>query len=278
MQKTCTLFTVANFYKFVYIENYEDMRAPIISKMKEIGISGTILLGEEGINASIAGGYEQIQGFFHFLTSDDRFVDIQPKLSYSESQPFQKTKVKLRKEIVTLGIDDLPMHERGDYLNAEEWDKLIQTDDVFLIDTRNDYEVKVGTFNNAILPNIKTFRDFVDWTHDWIVKNNINKENVKIAQFCTGGIRCEKTTAYYKALGFKKVYHLEGGILKYLEDSKNANNLWQGDCFVFDDRVLIDDQLQPVQLFCKKCSVSVFPDDLTNVSKGHILCKECVHG
>lgn len=272
MQK---LFTVANFYKFIYLENYEEMRIPLLDKMKMLDIKGTILLGDEGVNASISAESDKMEEFLSFIVSDDRFSDIRAKLSYSEFQPFQKVKVKLRKEIVTLGLDNLSLSKRGEYLNHEEWDCLLKTEEVFLIDARNDYEVNIGTFKNAISPSIKTFRDFVDWTQEWINSNYIDKETAKIAQFCTGGIRCEKTTAYYKELGFKNVYHLEGGILKYLEDSKNKNNLWEGGCFVFDDRVSIDENLNMMELHCKKCNNIVRSNDLNNISKGYVVCKEC---
>jgi UPF0176 protein len=202
---------------------------------KKHKIKGTIILAKEGLNSTLAGSHESIQEFCKYLRSYDIFSDIIFKESRSESIPFQKMKVKIKDEIVTFGVKTLDMSKKGEYLNSAEWDKLISKKETILIDTRNYYEYAMGTFNGAINPHTHHFTEMVAWLDAHLL--NDDKER-NIAMFCTGGIRCEKSTAYLKQKGFKNIYHLKDGIIKYIEENRNnANSLWQGKCFVFDDRV-----------------------------------------
>lgn len=234
---------IAAFYKFVTLDAFEELREPLLQKMRELGIKGTVILASEGINGSFAGDRETMDAFYEVLRADPRLNDLYFRETYDERNPFEKAKVKLRKEIVTMGIQDInPNDEVGEYLSPEEWNELLSDPDVVLVDTRNDYEFEVGTFRNAINPDIENFRDFPDY----VEHNLMDKKDKKIAMFCTGGIRCEKSTAYMKKLGFDKVYHLQGGIIKYLQDMDKKDSLWDGYCFVFDDRVAIDKDLNRV--------------------------------
>jgi UPF0176 protein len=234
---------IASFYKFVDLEDFEEMRAPLLAKMHELNIKGTIILAAEGINGSFAGHHEQMHFFYQFIHQDNRLSDIHFKETFDKENPFEKSKVKLRQEIVTMGIKDVdPLKTVGTYLNPEEWNELIKDPDVILIDTRNDYEYELGTFKNAINPNTENFRNFPEY----VEANLLDKKEKKIAMFCTGGIRCEKSTAYLKNLGFEKVYHLHHGILNYIEKIPSEQSLWEGQCFVFDNRVAVDEQLNRV--------------------------------
>ncbi|MGL5742711.1 MAG: rhodanese-related sulfurtransferase [Legionella sp.] len=234
---------IAAFYKFVSIENFETLREPLLEKMHELNIKGTIILAAEGINGSFGGARAQMDLFYQLIRQDERFADLNFKETSDSENPFEKSKVKLRKEIVTMGIKNVdPLQTVGTYLSPEEWNALIQDPDVVLIDTRNDYEFELGTFKNAINPNTENFRDFPEY----VEKNLLDKKDKKIAMFCTGGIRCEKSTAYLKDLGFEKVYHLHDGILNYIEKMPKEQSLWEGQCFVFDNRVAVDGELKRV--------------------------------
>lgn len=234
---------IAAFYKFVSLEDFETMRAPFLAKMHEIKIKGTIILAAEGINGSFAGTREQMDLFYQFIHQDARLADLNFKETFDEENPFDKSKVKLRKEIVTMGINDVdPLKSVGTYLSPEEWHELIQDPRVILIDTRNDYEYELGTFKNAVNPNTENFRDFPEY----VQKELFDKKDKKIAMFCTGGIRCEKSTAYLKDLGFEHVFHLQDGILNYIEKVPEDKSLWEGQCFVFDNRVAVDAHLNRV--------------------------------
>jgi UPF0176 protein len=234
---------ITSFYKFVPIDDYESKREPILAKMHEIGIKGTIILAQEGVNGGFAGNREQMEQFYSFLHSDPYFSDLNFKETFDVENPFEKAKVKLRKEIVTMGIPKIdPSVNKGTYLSPEEWHALIQDPDVILIDTRNDYEFELGTFKNAINPSIENFREFPEY----VEKHLSDKKDKKIAMFCTGGIRCEKTTAFMKEQGFNHVYQLHDGILKYIESIPKDQSLWEGECFVFDNRVAVNHQLERV--------------------------------
>ena len=234
---------IAVFYKFVSLEDFEVLREPFLAKMHEINIKGTMILAAEGINGSFAGNREQMDCFYQFIRQDARLADLNFKETFDTENPFDKAKVKLRKEIVTMGIKNIdPLKSAGTYLDPEHWNELMQDPDVVLIDTRNDYEFALGTFKNAINPNTENFRDFPEY----VQKNLLDKKEKKIAMFCTGGIRCEKSTAYLKALGFGNVYHLQDGILNYIEKMPKDKSLWEGHCFVFDNRVAVDEQLNRV--------------------------------
>ncbi len=205
---------VSALYHFVVLDDYQEMRKPLYDFMLDNHIKGTILLAREGINGTVAGKQSSIDRLHAWLRSDPRLKALRTKESYDDSMPFYRTRVKLKKEIVTMGVPDIdPNHIVGTYVKPEDWNDLISDPEVILIDTRNEYEVAIGTFKNAVDPKTKTFRQFPDY-----VKQNLDpKKHKKVAMFCTGGIRCEKSTAYLKEQGFDEVYHLQGGILKYLE-------------------------------------------------------------
>jgi UPF0176 protein len=233
---------VAAVYKFVKLADSASLREPLLAQCDALGITGTLLLAEEGINGTIAGTRSGIDNILAYLRSDPRLGDLEHKESFAEHPPFYRMKVKLKKEIVTMGVPGIDPTERvGRYVKPEDWNALIRDPDVLLVDTRNDYEVDVGTFKGAVDPRITTFREFPDY-----VKRNFDPEKQpRVAMFCTGGIRCEKASAYMLQQGFPEVYHLQGGILKYLENIPAERSLWQGECFVFDQRVAVGHGLAP---------------------------------
>lgn len=238
------LIAVAALYKFITLNDYEALKPKLLKQLLEHNIRGTLLLAQEGINGTISGDHHNLLTFIQWLQQDPRFAELDYKLSYHDSQPFHRTKVKLKKEIVTMGVDNIdPNKVVGTYVDADDWNSLISDPDTVVIDTRNHYEVNIGTFKNAINPNTTSFREFPDY-----VKENLNPEkNKKVAMFCTGGIRCEKASAYMKEQGFDEVYHLKGGILRYLENVDSTESLWDGECFVFDDRVAVNHALEKGQ-------------------------------
>ena len=239
--KTSAPFVVCALYKFVTLENFEQMRQPLLTFMQDNAIKGTLLLAEEGINGTVSGSRQGIDTLLAYLNNDPRIAPISHKESLDETQPFHRTKVKLKKEIVTMGVEGIdPLRTVGTYVKPQDWNALISDPEVTVIDTRNDYEIEIGTFKNAINPNTESFREFPQYVKD----NLAPRKNKKVAMFCTGGIRCEKSTAYLKEQGFDEVYHLEGGILKYLEEVPKTDTLWEGDCFVFDNRVAVNHDLQ----------------------------------
>ncbi|WP_312271375.1 rhodanese-related sulfurtransferase [Pseudomonas sp.] len=227
---------VAALYKFVTLEDYVERREPLLTVMLDNEVKGTLLLAQEGINGTIAGSRAGVDAVLAFLKADSRLVDLEHKESYCDEQPFYRTKVKLKKEIVTLGVPGVdPNKKVGTYVDPKDWNALISDPDVVLIDTRNDYEVGIGTFTNAVDPKTKSFREFPQY-----VRQNFDpSRHKKVAMFCTGGIRCEKASSFMLNEGFEEVYHLKGGILKYLEEVPQEDSLWQGDCFVFDNRVTV---------------------------------------
>lgn len=229
-------YVIASFYKFVPLEDYESLKVPLLAAMKAHHILGTIILAAEGINGGAAGKPQDMQEIYAYLKTDPRFSDLHFKETYDDLMPFEKAKVKFRKEIVTLGVPGVnPLQQEGTRVFPNEWNQLISDPNVLLIDTRNTYEVELGTFQHAINPQTENFRDFPAY----VQKHLLDKKDKKIAMFCTGGIRCEKSTAYLKNLGFKNVYQLEGGILSYIQSIPKAQSLWQGHCFVFDERIAI---------------------------------------
>ncbi|MDB9744144.1 rhodanese-related sulfurtransferase, partial [Fibrobacterales bacterium] len=245
---------VCALYKFVALDNYKSLREPLLNYMKEHNVCGTLLLAHEGINGTISASRESIDLLIAWLEQQQGLDSLMVKESITEDKPFKRTKVKLKKEIVTMGIEDIdPRKVVGTYVEPKDWNDLINDPDVLLIDTRNDYEYAVGTFKHAVNPDTASFREFPDY-----VKNNVDvKKHKKIAMFCTGGIRCEKSTAYMKQQGFEEVYHLKGGILKYLEEVPKEETNWQGECFVFDDRVTVDHHLNPGSY--KQCNACRLP-------------------
>jgi UPF0176 protein len=234
-------FVVAALYRFVTLDNSAGLREPLLAVMQAQGVRGTLLLAPEGINGTVAGSREAIDSLLAWLRKDPRMTDLEHKESHTDKMPFARAKVKLKKEIVTMGITGIdPTTTAGTYVQPEDWNALITDPDVVLIDTRNEYEVNVGTFKGAINPHTTTFREFPHYVDSHLDP----KQHRKVAMFCTGGIRCEKSTAFLKEQGFNEVYHLKGGILKYLETVPEAESRWQGECFVFDERVTVDHQLQ----------------------------------
>jgi UPF0176 protein len=235
------MYVVAALYKFVSLPDYVALRDALYQHLVLNKVKGTLLLAEEGINGTICGTREGIDAVRQWLDADGRFGGLSYKESFADEPAFYRTKVKLKTEIVTMGVPGVnPQHIVGTYVKGDDWNRLIEDPDTILIDTRNDYEVAIGTFKNAVNPNTTSFREFPQWAAD-----NLDKtKHKKVAMFCTGGIRCEKSTAYLKEQGFDEVYHLDGGILKYLEEMPEDNSLWQGECFVFDQRVAVKHGLE----------------------------------
>lgn len=232
---------VAALYHFARFPDFASFRAPLLKAMAERQVRGTLLLAAEGINGTIAGSRADVDAIIQLLRSDDRFAGMESKESLTETNPFYRAKVKLKKEIVTMGVADIdPRHIVGTYVEPQDWNALISDPEVTLVDTRNAYEYRIGTFRNAVNPNTTSFREFPAF-----VKQHLDpQKHRKVAMFCTGGIRCEKSTAFLKQQGFDAVYHLRGGILKYLEEVPESDSLWQGDCFVFDNRVTVNHRLE----------------------------------
>lgn len=247
-------YVVCALYKFVRLENFKEIRKPLYNIMDAHDVRGTLLLAREGINGTIAGTRFGIDAVLNWLNNDERLNPIIIKESYTDEAPFRRTKVKLKKEIVTMGVEGIdPTKSVGTYIEPKEWNALISNPEVTLIDTRNEYEYEIGTFKNAINPHTDSFREFPKYTED----NLDPKVHKKVAMFCTGGIRCEKSTAFLKEKGFEEVYHLKGGILKYLEEVPEKESLWEGECFVFDDRVAVNHKLEKGQY--DQCHACRFP-------------------
>ncbi len=267
-------FVITAFYQFFDFANYKEEQQALLSFCKDNDLKGTVLIAHEGINSTISGSRDSIDALYGYLTNHLKIKDLSYKESFADFQPFEKMKVRLKKEIVTLGVGELDVHGAcGEYITPKDWDDFIAGDDVIVVDTRNQYEVNLGKFDKAIDPKTKTFRDFPEW----VEKNLVSTEKKKIAMYCTGGIRCEKSTSYLKKLGFDDVYHLKGGILQYLEDTKNQNNKWQGSCFVFDNRVNLDSNLYASRtLLCRHCRANISTDDLRNAKKDDLdVCLDC---
>jgi len=250
---------VAALYKFVSLPGYVALRDPLFATLTENGIKGTLLLAEEGINGTVSGTREAIDALLDWFRRDPRLADIDHKESYCDEQPFYRTKVKLKKEIVTLGVPGVdPNHRVGTYVEPRDWNALIDDPEVLLIDTRNDYEVAIGTFEGAIDPQTKSFREFPDY----IKAHYDPAKHKKVAMFCTGGIRCEKASSYMLGEGFEQVYHLKGGILKYLEEVPETQSRWKGDCFVFDNRVTVRHDLSAGEFdLCHACRAPLSVED-----------------
>jgi UPF0176 protein len=250
------------------------MREPLLARCDALGITGTLLLATEGINGTIAGTRAGIDQILSYLRCDPRLADLEHKESTADLPPFYRMKVKLKNEIVTMGVPGIdPTEQVGLYVNPEDWNALINNPDVLLIDTRNDYEVEVGTFRGAVDPRITTFREFPEY-----VKKHIDpQQKPRIAMFCTGGIRCEKASAYMLQQGFPEVYHLQGGILKYLENVPEEESLWQGECFVFDQRVAVGHGLAPGHYeLCYGCSRPITADAKNSAKyQAGISCPKC---
>lgn len=268
------MYICAALYKFVELNDYKELREPLYQTLIANDVKGTLLLAREGINGTICGTREAIDNVLNYLRSNERFTDIEHKESPSDEQAFYRTKVKLKKEIVTLGVDWVdPKSSAGTYVTPEKWNDLIADPEVLVIDTRNEYEYAVGTFEGAINPKTDTFREFPEY-----VKQHLDPEkHKKVAMFCTGGIRCEKSTAYLKEQGFDEVYHLEGGILKYLEMMPEDNSRWNGECFVFDQRVTVKHGLEQGEYDqCYACRMPITAEEMQSehYQKG-VSCPHC---
>ena len=265
---------VCALYKFVTLENYQALRQPIHDVMEKNHVRGTLLLANEGINGTIAGSRHAIDMVITWLKSDPRLAEVECKESITSVMPFNRTKVYLKKEIVTMGIEGIdPKQVVGTYVNAQDWNLLIDDPEVLVIDTRNDYEFQVGTFKNAINPNTQSFREFPQY-----VKENLDSDkHKKVAMFCTGGIRCEKSTAFLKQQGFDEVYHLKGGILKYLEEMPIESTLWEGECFVFDERVTVNHHLEKGSYDqCNACRLPITEiDKISDKYQQGVSCPHC---
>jgi UPF0176 protein len=265
---------VCALYKFVSLPKFEELREPLLSTMKKLEVRGTLLLAQEGINGTVAGSRQAIDELLAWLNAVPELKGLGYKESYTNKPPFLRTKVKLKKEIVTMGVEGInPLEVVGTYVEPADWNALISDPDVLLVDTRNDYEVEVGTFKHALNPDTESFREFPSYVKDHLDKD----KHKKVAMFCTGGIRCEKSTAYLKEQGFDEVYHLKGGILKYLEEVPEEESLWQGECFVFDDRVTVDHKLQAGSYDqCHACRLPITEEDKASQHyKKGVSCPRC---
>ncbi|WP_435234771.1 rhodanese-related sulfurtransferase [Psychromonas sp. PT13] len=250
---------VCALYRFVSLDNYQAIQAPLLAVMESNHVKGTLLLASEGINGTVAGTREGVDNLIQWLKADPRLANLTTKESFDNENPFYRTKVKLKKEIVTMGVEGIdPTKSVGTYVKPKDWNALISDPDVLLVDTRNDYEISIGTFENAVDPKTTSFREFPKY-----VKDNLDPEkHKKVAMFCTGGIRCEKSTAYLKEQGFDEVFHLEGGVLKYLEEIPEEETMWQGECFVFDNRVSVNHQLEKGNYDqCHGCRLPITEED-----------------
>ncbi|ADE29633.1 oxygen-dependent tRNA uridine(34) hydroxylase TrhO [Rickettsia prowazekii] len=236
--------TILSAYSFVNIIEPANLIPKLLLVGKKKYIRGTILLANEGFNSSFSGSYENVNIVLKQLIALTGSKDVNVKINYSPVHPFQKLKVRLKREIIAMNVKDLNVDVfKGHYIEPKDWDEFITKQNVILIDTRNEYEIDIGTFKSAINPRTETFKQFPAW----VQQNHALLQGKKIAMFCTGGIRCEKSTSLLKSIGYNEVYHLKGGILQYLEDTHNKNNLWQGKCFVFDDRRAVADDLYPAE-------------------------------
>lgn len=265
---------VAALYKFADLHDYQDLQPGLQGYCERHQVKGTLLLAKEGINGTIAGSRGGIDAVLAYLRSDPRLADLEHKESFAEEPPFLRMKVRLKKEIVTLGRPEANPNEKvGTYVKPEDWNILISDPEVTVVDTRNDYEYAIGTFKGAIDPNTRSFREFPDY----VAENLDPEKHKKVAMFCTGGIRCEKSTAYLLEQGFEEVYHLQGGILKYLEEVPKEESLWEGDCFVFDERVAVSHGLELTDYgLCRACRRPVSDEDrLSDKYEEGVSCPAC---
>ncbi|MDQ6988326.1 MAG: rhodanese-related sulfurtransferase [Mariprofundaceae bacterium] len=265
---------VTALYHFASLDNYQSMRQPLQDFCVQHNIKGSLLLAAEGINGTIAGSRQDVDAVLNHLRSDQRLQHLEHKDSFTQQLPFYRMKVKLKKEIVTLGVAGVnPNVCVGTYIKAKDWNAIISDPEVLVLDTRNDYEYEIGTFKGAIDPNTTTFRQFPDYVN----QHCDPKQHKKVAMFCTGGIRCEKASSWMLQQGFEEVFHLKGGILKYLEEVPEEDSLWQGECFVFDDRVAVKHGLKKGQYsLCRGCRWPITAEDKQHPHyEDGICCARC---
>ena len=267
---------VAALYHFARLEGHEALQPPLAELCAEQGVKGTLLLAREGVNGTIAGSRSAIDAVLAHLRAIPGLETLEHKESSAHRMPFRRMKVRLKKEIVTMGVPDIdPLEGVGAYVDPADWNRLISNPDTIVIDTRNDYEVGIGTFKGAINPETQTFREFPGW----VEKAGIEDKSKPIAMFCTGGIRCEKATAFMRAKGYENVYHLKGGSLKYLENVPEDESLWQGSCFVFDERVAVTHGLREGdEILCRACRNPVTPEEQASpLYEEGASCPHCYH-
>ena len=277
-----TSFLTATLYKFASLPDYADLQMPLAALCEQHQVKGTLLLASEGINGTIAGPQDGVRAVLAYLRQDPRLSGLQHKEAWASTLPFYRMKVRLKKEIVTMGVPDVqPALHTRQYVGPHQWNALLADPALVLVDTRNDYEVQIGTFAGAINPGTASFSELPAWvereTQAGGVLAPLNGKKPTVAMFCTGGIRCEKSTALLRSKGFNNVFHLEGGILKYLETVPWAQSRWQGECFVFDERVSIGHGLQPGHFtLCRSCRNPVSLEQRTSLlyERG-VSCTNC---
>ena len=277
MDSVTPRFLTVALYQFVDLPDCATLRAPLQALCDERGVRGMLLLAPEGINGTIAGAPADVLAVLTWLRSDARFANLQHKEAPTDRQPFYRMRVRLKREIVTLGVPGLnPARNAGTYVKPEDWNALIDDPGVVVVDTRNDYEVGIGTFERAINPHTKSFAEFPAWVAQQSQPGGVLAGKPRVAMFCTGGIRCEKSTAFLKSQGFDEVYHLEGGILKYLEEIPPEQSTWEGDCFVFDERVSVGHGLGlGHHELCRSCRWPLSEQD--KLSPNYVLGVSCDH-
>ena len=265
-------FVIAAFYHFFDFPQFEAMQAPLLARLQALGIKGSLLITREGVNSTISGARDAIDDFLRYLQDEVVGGPIRWKESHADFQPFGKARVRLKKETISLG-EPVSMRAFGQYVPPKDWNDLIRRDDVVLIDTRNDYEVNLGAFAGAVDPGIPNFKHLPQWTRD----NVGTLKGKKVATYCTGGIRCEKYTSWLLDQGFEDVYHLQGGILQYLEDVPEDRSLWRGECFVFDERIAVDHRLQPsaTAALCLHCDHALTAEDQAHPA--YVKGESCPH-
>jgi UPF0176 protein len=268
-------YLTAALYQFVSLPDCDEMRGPLYDMCRKHDIFGTLLLAQEGINGTIAGLPDDVHAVLGYLRSDPRLAGLEHKESWADDRTFYRMKVKVKREIVTMGLPEVdPNVMVGTYVKPEDWNALISDPDVLVLDTRNDYEVQIGSFTGAVDPNTTTFREFPQFVAEHLDRT----QHRKVAMFCTGGIRCEKASSYLKMQGFDEVYHLQGGILKYLETVPEEESMWEGECFVFDQRVAVTHGLGVSEYDrCFACRMALSPEDLHHPSyEAGVSCHQCV--
>ena len=270
---------IITLYKFHKIQEPLKLQAALKKELKNLDILGTIIVGNEGINGTVSGTNINLDRAIERLKFHSKILDLDLKESFSKKSPFLRLKIKIKDEIVTMGKKNInPPTQAGEYINHKRWNALIEDKNTLLIDTRNSYEYAIGTFKNSINPKTANFKEFPEWVKKQKFSET-DKKQKKVAMFCTGGIRCEKASAFMKNEGFEKVYHLKGGILKYLEEIETRNSLWQGECFVFDDRVSVQHDLSEGSYdLCHGCRMPITEQDKlsSHYVKG-VSCSNCVN-